>query len=194
MFGKNVRYSDGLWPYCKACDAKRAADYRAKDPEKARAIGRQSKRANPEKVAATKRKYRLNNPEKVKLARKAAYEKNRERELLLAAKYKAENKDAITLKAKEWLRNNTVVNRLNRSERRAIERTARPAWHDKTKVRELHAEAVRLESTTGNSWHVDHIVPLKSDLVCGLHWHGNMQLLPASENQSKSNRHWPGMP
>lgn len=179
LFGKNKRYSDGLWPYCKPCDAKRTAEYRAANPDRVKEIQARSRSKNPDRIAMTKAKYRAKNPEKVKEARKLAYEKNRGRELA---------------KAKEWKKRNPHVNREIMATRTAKKKMATPVWFDKKAVRELHAEAVRLESITGIAFHVDHIVPIKSDLVCGLHWHGNMQLLPASANQSKSNRYWPDMP
>ncbi len=50
------------------------------------------------------------------------------------------------------------------------------------------------EKETGIKWHVDHIVPLQSRLVCGFHIGCNIQVIPASINCSKGNRHWPDMP
>jgi hypothetical protein len=41
---------------------------------------------------------------------------------------------------------------------------------------------------------VDHVVPLKSPLVCGLHCEANLELIPANDNFRKGNRHWPDMP
>ena len=193
-FGKSKNSSDGLWLYCKVCTNERARIYREKNPEKVQESGLRSRLKHSDRVAETKRKYRQNNPEKVKAARKLAYEKNRENELATAREYKIRNKEELAAKAARRLQENPHLNRFFRSQRRANEKNAKPIWHDSKAVKALHAQAVKLSQETGFDWHVDHIVPLKSDLVCGLHWHGNMQLLPASLNQSKSNRHWPDMP
>lgn len=60
-------------------------------------------------------------------------------------------------------------------------------------IQEIFNLAVIRETTTGIKWEVDHMVPLISDFVCGLHWSSNLQLLTAFDNRSKSNNYWPDM-
>lgn len=69
-----------------------------------------------------------------------------------------------------------------------------PKWAN-FKYIELWYIFARMEAErTGKSVHVDHIVPLKSKFVCGLHCEQNMQLLFAEDNFKKNNKYWPGMP
>ena len=80
------------------------------------------------------------------------------------------------------------------SARRARKLQATVAWADKDKIAWFYAQAKELTKFTGMVYHVDHIVPLTSKLVCGLHNEFNLQLLPGPENLRKQNRHWPDMP
>lgn len=90
-------------------------------------------------------------------------------------------------------------------QRQAAELRATPPWANPKKIAAIYAEAARLTAETGIPHHVDHIVPLQGPvatwgpfkgmrIVFGLHWEGNLQILPARENLTKSNRRWPDMP
>lgn len=64
---------------------------------------------------------------------------------------------------------------------------AMPRWADEKAILGLYAEAQRLSTDTGIPHEVDHIVPLNSDLVCGLHVHFNLRVITREENRDKSN-------
>jgi len=88
---------------------------------------------------------------------------------------------------------NSPEMRAYRAARRAKERRATPSWANAFFIHEAYELAALRTEMTGVEWHVDHIVPLQSKRVCGLHWEGNFQVIPAIENAAKGNRHWPDM-
>lgn len=66
--------------------------------------------------------------------------------------------------------------------------TATPSWSEREKIKIIYAKAKQY------GWQVDHVVPLKHPLVCGLHVWANLQLLDPTLNMSKNNKRWPDMP
>lgn len=75
--------------------------------------------------------------------------------------------------------------------RRAAERRATPLWADSKAMRNAYRAAEELTLETGVTHSADHIVPLRSPWVCGLHVENNLCVLPLLDNVQKSNRHWP---
>lgn len=100
----------------------------------------------------------------------------------------------ISATGKRYARQNKVTERAKVAMRRAARLQATPEWADGTAILAFYAEANRLSIETGVVHHVDHIVPLTSKTVCGLHCEFNLQVLPGVENLRKHNREWPDMP
>lgn len=95
---------------------------------------------------------------------------------------------------RQWAERNVENRRFHCRLRQAMRKQAVPKWADLDAMKALYKLAKELEAATGVKHHVDHIVPMKSPLVCGLHWEGNLQILPYAENIRKGNRVWPDMP
>lgn len=118
-------------------------------------------------------------------------------------RYYARNKD--TVKARANARPKTEVNQYKRkykeanpelykalvSVRKRRHRNATPKWvtvGQKLAMRQLYLQAMELTKLTGERYVVDHIVPLLSDEVCGLHVPWNLRVITQEENLKKSNK------
>jgi hypothetical protein len=68
--------------------------------------------------------------------------------------------------------------------------TAIPVFVDHCKNVEIYKRCKAMRRL-GLDVVVDHIVPLNHPYVCGLHWDGNLQIIPHHVNRAKSNKYWP---
>jgi len=136
-------------------------------------------KANSEKTNEKNAAYRAKYPERI-----ATYYQN----------WKARNPGLKAMQSGEWKRSNPEKVNEATARRRAMKKNATPQWRNTFFLREAYALAKLRTKMTGITWEVDHIVPLQSDLVCGLHVEHNVQVIPKEMNKIKSNKYWPHMP
>jgi hypothetical protein len=140
-------------------------------------------------------------------AGRAWYQKNKQKHIESGRKSYFENAEERKLRWKEWRKNNLEYDknrnaeygkrkpeiiRAKQARRRATCKAQLPSWACIQKIKNVYKYAKQLEIETGVKMHVDHIYPLKSNYMCGLHVENNLQIILASENCSKGNRIWPG--
>lgn len=81
-----------------------------------------------------------------------------------------------------YQKNNLDKLAARQAQRRAIKKMATPPWFEKEKVDLVYKKAKEW------GFEVDHVIPLKSKTVCGLHCWANLQLLDLKTNRSKGNK------
>lgn len=90
-----------------------------------------------------------------------------------------------------WKVNNKTQVLADNKVRRRKHREATPPWltrKQKSEIRQLYQIAITMTQTTGEQYVVDHIVPLRSHEVCGLHVPWNLRVITQEENLKKSNK------
>ena len=143
-----------------------------------------------EKGNQTRAEYfrQYNQREEVKERKHEWYQENRDQVVSAAATRPAHVKREYQ---NAWKERNLVWVRADTKARRRKHREATPPWlsrQQKSQIRELYKMAITMTKTTGEQYVVDHIVPLRSDAVCGLHVPWNLRVITQEENLKKSNK------
>jgi 5-methylcytosine-specific restriction endonuclease McrA len=121
-------------------------------------------------------------------AKQRYYEKNRAQVIARAQARPVAEKQAYKSKYKQG---NPDLYKTLTSFRRRRFRDATPPWltrKQKSEIRQLYQIAITMSKTTGEQYVVDHIVPLQSHEVCGLHVPWNLRVITQEENLKKSNK------
>lgn len=124
-------------------------------------------------------------------ARKS-YQRNKAAHNARTKNYYEKNKAHLSQKNREWKANNKSKVLASVTLRKRKVRQATPSWltlEQKKDIENFYWLSKDLQAVSGQTYHVDHIVPLKGQNVCGLHVPWNLQALPSDINMSKGNKH-----
>lgn len=121
-----------------------------------------------------------------------------------AKKYYNNNKELVKIKAlgrsnedrrryrNAWKERNPLEVKASTKHRRGKHKQATPKWlsaEQKTAIRQVYIDAMTVSKITKIQYVVDHIIPLRSEEVCGLHVPWNLRVITQEENLKKSNKH-----
>ena len=138
------------------------------------------------------RTYKLINKDKLYKETKDWKLRNKDKVSSYMVEYRQVNKDTLRESNKLWIQTNyeryRVMKNICNAQRRATKRCAFVKWADSKAIKSFYKEARELTLLTGIQHHVDHIYPLTSDIVCGLHVEHNLRVITATENIRKSNK------
>lgn len=206
QFNKKASSKDGLQFRCRPCDRAYLAAWRERNVERKRQMDRDYAAANRESAKEKTRAWTAANRERKRAADRAYQAANGQRIAEQAALYRAQNRDKIQTRKesyraenrqrirqqnKEWRQKNKAKVLADRAMRKMRKRNATPPWltkQQRLEIRAAYETAQVFTEALGEPFHVDHIVPISSPVVCGLHVPWNLQILRAVENIEKSNR------
>ena len=100
-------------------------------------------------------------------------------------KWQESNRDKHIKSTAKWRIKKSDVHNAYQGKRRASKLNATPLWANLDDLKVEYQLAKWCTEVTGTLYHVDHIIPLKGNGVCGLHVPWNLQVIPAEVNLKK---------
>lgn len=182
-FSADKKRRDGRQFHCKACNKAYYDANRAKILEEKKRYHEENRDEKNEKS----RQWGERNPD-----RKAAL--HREWYQSLTDDGRAAIRPARAEATKRWRRRNPAKVRADAGARRATQKRATVPWSNNKAIEQYYLFARYFTEEFGIQWDMDHVVPMRSPIVCGFHSEHNMTFMPAAWNNAKSNKVWPDMP
>ena len=184
LFYPRTDAKDGRRARCRLCERASKIIYEKKNAIKIRETRLAYYENNREALLEQKKDYYIKNKEK----RKKWCKDNKEKTEITRKIYCKKNKQKIANRAKVYQKENPAkINALN-AKYRAKKLKATATWSNQEVIKEFYKTAQRVSSCTGILHAVDHYYPLQGEICCGLHVENNLQVIPATENNSKSNK------
>lgn len=146
--------------------------YRQQNIEKLRVLNKAWADQNRERVRQTHQEWRNNNRE---------HHRNRQRN------YAKAHPEQVRESRRRDFKKNHGSHLAKLARRRAARIRATPKWVERSLVNEVYKKCAEITKSTGIIHEVDHIVPLKSKHVCGLHYPPNFRIITREENRIKKN-------
>lgn len=167
-----------MMKYCSKCKQQKSFDAFVKNKSKKDGLSTECKpckklqskeyyQKNKSKVKEKVFEYRINNPEKVSQVKKDWYQANSKSTKEKVCIYRKDNRGKCNALSTKY---------------KADKIKATPKWAELDKISIVYQKAKEW------GFHVDHIIPLRSKTVCGLHVWSNLQLLDSKLNMQKSNK------
>jgi hypothetical protein len=160
QYYKSTRNLDGLEGRCKAC-----------------------------KSAYRKSQYKKNRD--IELSKNAAWkEANLERYKEIGREHYRNNKEEHNAFMQQHYYDNKGMYRAKDAKYRATKLKATPPWLTEKQLHDItviYTACTKVSKRTGKPHHVDHVIPLQGENICGLHVPWNLAIIPAKMNLSKSN-------
>ncbi len=177
--------------------AERQQKYRDKNREEYRRMERERRAKTPESIEKARAKslsWFNKNKDRAALVSGLWKENNKEKIDVARRKYREDHRELYRSISMRWYNSNKHVARALAAKYEARKLSATPAWADAKKIAAKYEESLSRTKSTGIQHHVDHVIPLRSKYVCGLHCEQNLAVITAKENRLKFNTKWPDMP